>query len=157
MFIFRIIGKIIGIGIGLFLFYIVVSIFLGIGAGILDMPSETGGNTIREELAISKVKVKAAYNGEEIENPFMAIYAGTYQVSGEVNYDTETYTLSEDGKAVLKWIGDGKIKFQGAGYWDCTENSITINIYDNDAIMAETYRLGDIWEENIRDRQMTRK
>ena len=157
MFIFRIIGKIIGIGIGLFLFYIVVSIFLGIGAGILDMPSETGGNTIRQELAVSKDKIKAAYSGEVIENPFMATYAGTYQVHGEVNYDAETYTLNEDGTAVWMWIGDGKIKFQGAGYWDCTENSITINIYDNDAIMAETYKLGDTWEENIRDRQLTKK
>ncbi len=124
---------------------------------ILDMPSETGGNTINEELAIAKHDIKEAYAAGGIENPFFAEYSGNYKVYGIVNFDGETYLLNEDKTLIWTAYMNGKaIKLPGS--WRCSEDRISITVNDGDGVIAESYALSDgVWTEGIRNRQLTKK
>jgi len=162
--IFRIFGKIIGWGSLLLVIWVVGSVVLGIGSGIVNMPDEDGGPSIKENWQeYAKPMIVASWT-EDIyeEKPYRAKYAGTYYVSGVVSYAGEKYVLQENGVAEWYWVkengGNWTQEFKGKGTWRCLENIIFTNIYDNDAVIAEKYTYTDgIWEELVGNRQMKRK
>jgi len=64
----RIIGKLLGLVIIIFLLWVIISIYLGIGSGIINMPAEDGGPSIKENWEqTAKPMIKEAWENTEID------------------------------------------------------------------------------------------